>query len=169
MPSTYTPIASTTTSNNTTTEISFSSISGYTDLLLVQSLPNDPNGTYGYSNMRFNSDTTNAYGSNYFYYYNGVTPGRQTSTTSLLLSGTSSYMGNASIITSILNYANPNVYKTVLSRANMNQNGGGVAAETFIFAGAWRSNSAITSVQIFTGATGYSTGSTFTIYGILAA
>jgi hypothetical protein len=168
MASTYTPIASTTTSNNTTTQVSFGSISGYTDLVVVQSLPDDPNGTYGYSNMRFNSDTGTSYSSTYYYYYNGVTSGRQNNVTGFLLSGTSSYMGNASVITSILNYSNTTTYKSILNRANVNQNGGGAAAETFVSVGTWRSTSAITSVQIFTG-TGFSTGSTFTIYGILAA
>jgi hypothetical protein len=168
VPSTYTPIGNTTTSNNTTTQISFSSISGYTDLLIVQSLPNDPNGTYGGVTLRFNSDTTNSYGSNYFYYYNGITPGRQTSSTSINISGTSSYMGNGNIITSILNYANPNGHKTVLTRANMSENAGGVSRETFISAGTYRKNDEITSVQISTG-TGFSIDSTFTLYGIKAA
>lgn len=168
MASTYTPIASTTTSNNTTTQISFSSISGYTDLVIVQSLPNDPNGTYGGVNLTFNSDTTNSYSSRYFYYYNGVTSGSQTTTASINISGTSSYLGNANMVISILNYANPNVNKSVLIRANMSENSGGVVREVFVSAGIYRKNDQITSVQINTG-TGFSTGSTFTIYGILAA
>lgn len=168
MASTYTPIATYTTSNNTTTQINFSSFSGYTDLVLVQALPNDPNGTYGYSNYRFNSDTGTNYSSTYGYNYNGVTAGRQANV-AYLLNGTSSYMSNCLIITQIQNYSNTSTYKPILTRALFSANSGGTVQEEWMSTGQWRSNSAITSIQVYTGATGYSTGSTFTLYGILAA
>ena len=65
---------------------------------------------------------------------------------------------------SINNYSNATTYKTVLWRDNSNTY---VAAQ----AGLWRSTSAITSITLSTNssATNFASGSTFSLYGILAA
>ena len=164
---TYLPIATSTVSGTTTNTITFSSIPNtYTDLVLVQSLPGDPTATYGYSNIRLNSDTGTNYSSTYEYYYNALTPGRQANVTSIL-HGTSSYMGNANIITHIQNYSSTVNNKTTISRVNLGANANGVMQEIFLSAGLYRSTSAITSVTAFIGSGNYSSGSTFTLYGIL--
>lgn len=168
MPSTYTPIQSYTVSGTSTSSINFNSVSGYTDLILVQQLPNDPTATYAYSNYRFNSDTGSNYSTTYMYWYNAVTSGRQ-SNASFILNGTSSYMGNTMIITHIQNYANSTTNKSVLTKAMFSANAGGSPQEIWASVGMWRSTSAITSVNVFINTGNYSSGSTFTLYGIKAA
>jgi hypothetical protein len=63
-----------------------------------------------------------------------------------------------------MNYSNTTTYKTWLSRSGASDR----ATEALV--GLWRSTSAITTIalSIDAGAT-YSTGSTFTLYGIAAA
>lgn len=164
---TYLPIATTTVSGTSTNSVTFSSIPNtYTDLILVQYLPGDPTATYGYSNLRFNSDTANNYSSSYHYYYNAVTAGRQANV-SYILHGTSSFIGNSNIITHIQNYSNTTNNKATISRVNLNANSNGIVQEIFESAGLYRSASAITSVTAFIGSGNYSSGSTFTLYGIL--
>ena len=56
---TYQPIATSTVSGSSTNSVTFTGIpSTYNDLILIQCLPGDPTATYGYSNIRFNSDQT---------------------------------------------------------------------------------------------------------------
>jgi len=165
--STYVPIATNTVSGTTTGTITFSSIPNtYTDLILVQSLPGDPTATYGYSNLRLNGDTATNYSTTYQYYYNARTTGRQSAAT-FILHGTSSYLGNANIITHIQNYSSTVNHKTTISRVNLSANGNGAVQEIFEGAGLYRSASAITSVTAFMNTGNYSSGSTFTLYGIL--
>jgi len=169
MPATYEPIANYTVTNTSTNTINFNSIpSTYTDLRLVQSLPNDPTSTYGYSRYRFNSDTASNYSTNYFYWYNAATAGRQNNQTSIL-NGTSSYLGNTNIMTDILSYSSTSRKKSLITRANFSANGGGVPQEIWLSSALWRSTSAITSVTIFIDSGNYSSGSTFSLYGIKSA
>jgi hypothetical protein len=164
---TYLPIATTTVSGTSTASVTFSSIPNtYKDLVLVQYLPGDPTATYGYSNLRFNSDTASNYSSSYQYYYNASTPGRQANVTSIL-HGTSSYMGNSNIITHIQNYSNTTNNKTSISRVNLSANANGTVQEIFEGTGLYRSTSAITSVTAFISSGNYASGSMFTLYGIL--
>jgi hypothetical protein len=166
MASTYEKVQSTTLSS-TQSSITFSSISGaYTDLVLVMNpISNTTSGSYAY--LRFNSDSTTTYSrvmmggtgtaaqsdksnnssEGYFIYGNQVTT-------------------NASFnaIIDINNYSDTTTYKTFLSRTNTT-NDWGVEA----LLGLWRSNSAITSITIYCGSNSFVSGSTFTLYGILAA
>lgn len=163
---TYEPIA-TATLNGSTASYTFSSIpSTYTDLILVQSLPGDPSGTYGYSNYRVNSDTGSNYNSSYYYWYNAATYGRQTSS-AFILNGTSSYLGNTNIITHIQNYSNSTTYKSLITRANFSANSNGVPQEIWESIGVWRSTAAINSVTAYMNTGNYSSGSTLTLYGII--
>lgn len=163
---TYEPIATSTVSGTSTGTVTFSGIPNtYKDLILVQSLPGDPTATYSYSNLRFNSDTGSNYSSTYFYYYNAATPGRQANVSSIL-HGTSSFMSNSNIITHIQNYSNTTNNKTTISRVNLGGNSNGVVQEVFAGTGLYRSTSAITSVTAFSTSGNYSSGSTFTLYGI---
>jgi hypothetical protein len=161
MPSTYEPIA-TTTLGSSTGSVTFSSISGsYTDLILIIS------GTSsGGSEVKFriNSDT----GSN----YSGTVLGGNGSSAYSFRSSNSTYggFGNAlgtsvsTIIANFMNYSNTTTNKTIITR------GSGAATNATAAAGLWRSTSAITSIVAnFDDATTFSTGSTFTLYGIKAA
>jgi hypothetical protein len=164
---TYEPIATNTVSGTSTGTVTFSSIPNtYKDLVLVQSLPGDPTATYAYSNLRLNGNTATNYSTTYEYYYNAKTAGRQSSAT-FILHGTSSYMGNSNIITHIQNYSSTINNKTTISRVNLAANANGVMQEIFLGAGLYRSESAITSVTCFLNTGNYSSGSTFTLYGIL--
>jgi hypothetical protein len=62
-----------------------------------------------------------------------------------------------------MNYANTTTYKTVLSRANNS------AAGTEAIVGLWRSSAAITSMTVLSETGNIAIGSTFSLYGILAA
>jgi hypothetical protein len=63
------------------------------------------------------------------------------------------------------NYSNTTTYKTVISRASNSANGVTMVVDM------WRSTSAITSITLYAGTVGtnFSSGSTFTIYGVKAA
>jgi hypothetical protein len=164
MPSTYEPIA-TQTLGSAAASVTFSSITGtYTDLVLVCSL-GAANAGQDFK-IQFNGDT----GTNY-------------STTLIRGTGTSAISNrssNASFIyldytgatqnaiqaqynVSIMNYSNATTYKTVLSRFA----DASVASEAEV--GLWRNTAAITSIVVGMTAGNLITGSTFSLYGILAA
>jgi hypothetical protein len=165
MPSTYTPIATTTLGSAQAT-VNFNTISAtYTDLVLVISTA----ATAGNPDivLQFNSDT----GTNY-----SVTSlsGNGTSATSTRASNQSSIkidqtatldgtLGNSVYIVNVMNYSNATTNKTVVNRSN--RAGSGVDASV----GLWRSTSAITAIDIKTSSSTFITGSTFTLYGIKAA
>jgi hypothetical protein len=164
--STYEPIGTyTVTGSNLlgTTGVTFTSFSGYTDLILVQSV----NATApAIGCIQVNGDT----GSNY----------SQTSLSgSGSGSGTSSRASNAgqwntvvahlnttwsTYISQFQNYSNTTTYKTSLHRNN------DLAFGTEAVVGLWRNTAAITSIKAYMDrAEYYVVGSTFTLYGIKAA
>jgi hypothetical protein len=160
--STYTPIA-TTTLGSSASSYTFSSISGsYTDLVLIISAKNSTyNGSSG--ELRFNSDT----GSNYSYTeLAGVsaTPSSSRTSNSTSVQCFRTDINNFGIsIINVQNYSGTNTYKTVISKANLENS-------VRTFAGLWRSTSAITSITILPeGGTTFSSGCTFTLYGIAVA
>lgn len=167
MPSTYTPIATTTGTGSAST-VTFSSISGtYTDLILVCSVFLASSNSV---QIRFNSDS----GSNYSYTVldgsgSTVSSNRQTNVTGIQLAAWSSNVGSTTeaspIFCSINNYSNTATHKTALVRSTANATSGG-SVDGFI--GNWRNTSAITSITIVSGAN-FTTNSTFTLYGIKAA
>jgi hypothetical protein len=66
-------------------------------------------------------------------------------------------------IVHIMNYSNTTTYKTALIRAN------NAAVGVSLFAGLWRSTSAISTVAFtnaFPGSVSFATGSTCTLYGV---
>ena len=163
---TYEPIATTTISGNSTASFTFSSIPAtYTDLVLIANWT-QYTGTLRELAIQLNGDTgtnysiTEVYGngtsalsyrrSNYAYLDIAIqTP----SVTSL----------NTNVV-NFMNYANTTTYKTVLSR----HSAAGAEAEALV--GLWRSTAAINSIKlVFEGAVNFGDGSTFTLYGILAA
>jgi len=164
---TYIPIA-TTTLSSTATSFTFSSISGsYTDLVMVSNFgttSGNPVLTLG-----INGDT----GTNYsFTYIRGdaggavsyALGGRSNTTNILAFSnyGASSNYANT-LIMNFQNYSNSTTYKTTIYRYG--------AAEKEVGAGVtlWRSTSAITSFTVDVGPGTFTSGSTFTLYGIAAA
>lgn len=163
--STYTPIASYTSSGSAST-YTFSSISGlYTDLIVVINYDSATAGNQSL-NMRFNGDT----GTNYSYtILRGSGSAAQSARGSAddriycgsSSTGTTNIASNA--IIHIQNYSNTTTYKTALIRDNN--------PDYYVFAnvGLWRSTSAITSVTFYQTAYNFINGSTFTLYGIAAA
>jgi len=158
--STYSTIA-TTTFGSAASSYTFSSIpQTYTDIVLVANLL--PASS---ARVRFRVDGDS--GSNYSYTVltgNGTTAtsGRYSSTEidlfwANLPSGWSNYICN------FQNYSNTTTFKTILSRGNS------TAIETLANVGLWRSTSAIDSIEIFSSAGNFASGSTFTLYGISAA
>jgi hypothetical protein len=166
---TYTPIV-TYTIPSAVTSYTFSSIpQTYTDLVVVGSFTNGASG-YG-ACITFNGDT----GTNYIYSNQGLL-GLNSGALSYENSGQGglqvAYNGAPTGTPSpwifhINNYSNTATNKTVLSRF-----GSGDYYETNLFAGLYRSTSAITSIRLTPDLplrTTFSAGSTFTIYGIAAA
>jgi len=160
MPKTYTPLA-TTTLSSAAASVTFSSINGsYTDLVLIV---NGTVNTGSYFTLRFNSDSGNNY-SNTEIYQSGNTPGSARNTNNPYMYNGSVGTTQTTVINHIQNYSNSTTNKTVLTRSNV----GG--SEVKVSIGLWRSTSAITSVTCGTGGSNtYQSGSTFTLYGILAA
>jgi hypothetical protein len=163
MPNTYSTIA-TTTLTSTASTVTFNSFSGYTDLIVVVQ-PKPTTGGYDFC-VQFNGDTGNNYSTT-------VLTGDGTTASSVRNTNNSrilcSYNGGANQtvnnkIVQIMNYSNSTTFKTVLSRANNAANG--VDANV----GLWRSTANISSMtfNLQTGGT-FDVGSTFTVYGILAA
>lgn len=158
---TYDCIA-TTTLSSAQSSVTFSSISGsYTDLVIVYAGNQVAQDNF---TLEFNADTGTNYSSTTLY-------GNGTSAASQRFSSTSSIYGpildattQSNLIAQIQNYSNSTTYKTTLIRGNSS------SFRTTATVGLWRSTSAITSVKCqILGATNFSSGSTFTLYGIKAA
>jgi hypothetical protein len=161
MPSTYTPIA-TQTLTGATSSVSFSSIaSTYTDLILTI------DGTVGSNcgiQLRFNSDS----GSNYSFTRmtgdgSSASSDRSSNATFMELGYYVSSTRNMNIV-QIMNYSNTTTNKTVLNRANAQSVNIGAQA----YVEMWRNTSAINAISL-SASGNFSTGSTFTLYGIKAA
>jgi hypothetical protein len=163
--STYTPIA-TQTLTSAQSSVTFSSISGaYTDLVLVCNSGQVTADTS--TNFRVGASNTIDTGSNYAdtgLNGNGSTANsyRNLSNSRMIIAGSNSSDISDNFILQIQNYSNTTTYKTVLSRANVP--GYRVVATVSL----WRNTAAINTIQIY-GGSNLLSGSTFTLYGILAA
>lgn len=171
---TYTTIATTTLSSSASS-VTFSSISGaYTDLeMIIQARSTAAGNGREDFRIRLNGDT----GTNYSYTFirgNGsaASSGRASSQNYADAmyqesNSSSTTFGNNKLI--IMNYANTTTYKTGLTRSSYNLLGNTddvTAAHVFL----WRSTSAVTSIELSTSASGgFSSGCTFSLYGIAAA
>ena len=163
MPSTYTPIATTTLGSSSAT-VTFSSISGsYTDLVLIES---PIFSTASQSLMRVGNGSADT-GSNYSVTY---LRGDGTSATSARFSGTDS-IGTApgttqstdahNVIRNIMNYSNTTTNKSVIERVN--------GQSVWAIVGLWRSTVAINIITLTSLNGTYQSGSTFTLYGVKSA
>jgi len=170
---TYEPIA-TSTLGSDSNYITFSSISGYTDIVAV---------------LNVRSTTASNFSDNYVRLATGgggVDTGTNYSYTRLVGDGTSPTSSRTTSQTQLVggiipaNNAGANVFglcilhfmsytgstnKTVLTNCASDNNGSGYAIRDVAL---WRNTGAITSIQFFTNGN-YKTGSTFTLYGIKAA
>ena len=163
--STYEPIATQTLGSAQAT-VTFSAISSaYTDLVLVIT----PAATSGNPNinLQFNSDTASNYSVTSLS-GNGTsaTSTRASTQTSIKINQTGTLdgtLGNSTYTVNLFNYSNTTTNKTILTRSN--RAGAGVDASV----GLYRSNSAITAIDIKISSSTFLTGSTFTLYGIAAA
>lgn len=163
---TYEPIAKVTLGSASNT-ISFSNISGsYTDLILQCRITGV--STEGYSSgLRFNSDTNTNYSYNNLY-ANGssVTATKVSNSGIMYVLGVDQGLQNSVNFgtINIFNYSNSSIYKTILTQWGQPENA------TMVNTGLWRSTSAITSIDLshYSNYT-FSTGSIFTLYGVLKA
>ena len=165
MPATYEKIATTTLGSSSST-VTFSSISGsYTDLIVIIT-PKTSAAADVY--VRCNSDS----GTNYS--YTGLS-GSGSAASSFRVSNTSNGIlldnlgyadnnNNQVIIAQFNNYSTTTTNKTSIARSN------NAATGVDALVGLWRSTSAINELTFRLNSTHtYSSGSTFTLYGILKA
>ena len=156
MPSTYTPIATHTTTG-TVSSYTFSSIpSTYTDAILVIA---DLGGDTSYK-VNINSDTGSNYSSTFLYGDgSSATSGRGSSVTAAPTVGRRP--GNT--IMQFQNYANTTTNKTFISRGN--------ASNHMVIAtvSLWRSTAAIDSITVTPETGSFGSGVTFTLYGVKSA
>jgi len=163
MAATYEPIA-TTTLASATDIITFSSIpSTYTDLVLI----GNPklSGSLDYK-WYVNGDGSSGLYSQTRLVGNGssASSGRTTGANVLYINANTPASGSVqTFIMNFQNYANTNVYKTVLVRYN------DAGSETAARVALWRNTNAITSISISTDSSTFAVGSMFTLYGIKAA
>lgn len=162
MPVTYENLA-TTTLGSAQSSVTFSSISGsYTDLILVWT-GTLTTGTSVWG-LQYNSDT----GTNYSWTSlrgdgSAASSARDNGSTRI----NCGWIGTTQTteIVHIMNYSNTTTNKTNISRNNA------TVASTYVAAnvGLWRNTSAITSITIKPDSSTFTSGSTFTLYGIKAA
>jgi hypothetical protein len=164
--STYTPIATTTLGSNTAS-YTFSSIpSTYTDLILVVAGQVSSNVSIA---CQVNGDTATSYSTTEIFGDGGTASSfRNSNNAQITVASIGAQINSGSQWVSTLhfqNYSNTTTYKTILGRTSAQ--GTGVNA----IAGLWRSTSAINSIKFmgYAGASGFTTGTTFTLYGIQAA
>jgi len=163
MASTYTPIA-TTTLGSDQANIEFTSIPGtYTDLILTGSISStDP--TFNRAlRVQFNSDTSSLYSTlNLNGEGSSVLSTNSPDSAFIGLCETPIGSNFMTLKLQINNYKNTTTNKTTLST-------GGSANIITAAVGLYRSTSAITSLKLFLSGMSFRTGSSVTIYGILAA
>ena len=159
--STYTPIA-TQTLGSTAATVTFSSISGaYTDLVLVASLNTTAALDYWF---RLNGDTGTNH-SNTRIIGNGTAAlsSRGANSDRTYINAVGSTTGQHQFTINLLNYSNTTTYKTQLTRFD------NAAQELNARVSLWRSTSAVTTILVSTDSSTFTAGSTFSLYGILAA
>jgi len=159
MSSTYEKIA-TTTLGGTAADVTFSSISGsYTDLVLIV---NETCSTGSGLNLQFNSDTSGNYSSIYIFGDGSSAVSGKQNNQSFATFGNTGGSTRGTTIVNFQNYSNTTTYKTYVSRTSTT---GSVAGS---YVSLWRSTSAINAIKLYPNSATWSSGSTFTLYGIKA-
>jgi hypothetical protein len=167
MPNTYVALDKVTV-GTAVASVTFSSISSaYTDLVVVVSGQVASAGIV--LKIQFNSDTASNYSMTELYGTgSSAASSRRTSQTSIetsynLVNFDNGNIGNALI--NVMNYSNTTTYKTLLARTNSPS---ATYPGTVASVGLWRSTAAINSMTLFAAAN-FSSGSTFSLYGIANA
>ena len=157
---TYVAIA-TQTLGSTATSVTFSSIpSTYTDLVVVCNPIESATGNLVWAQV--NGDTGANYSDTVIYGTGSAAPSTRHTNVNYIYAFLTSDTGNKNTVIQFMNYANTTTYKTVLLRSNSTANY--VQAGVYL----WRSTSAINSILLSAQGT-FPVGSTFSLYGILAA
>ena len=157
---TYEPIQTTTLSSNSSVGISFNSFSGYTDLVLII------NGTQSVADdikLVFNSDSGSNYSRIGVYWNSSVRDAFGTNNNTSILCGDLPASGlNGTVMVNIFNYSSNNIYKTCHATNRL-------ASQSQIRACTWRNTNAITTIDVTVNQGVFYSGTSFTLYGILAA
>jgi hypothetical protein len=154
----------TTTLTSSTPSVTFSSFSGYTDLVIIVNAKAAT--TLADVCFRVNGDSATSYSRTALTGNGSAAASNRQSNASYGRSSSESYMNTTELGVYILNfqnYSNTTTYKSILCRGN--RAGQGVDATINL----WRNTAAITSIEIapeFT--TNFASGSTFSLYGVLA-
>lgn len=156
---TYTPIAKTTLSSAAASVI-FSSIpSTFTDLVLIVNAKSQGSNLYPLYKLNTSSSMSRTYLATTL---GGISSGR--SPDSYIVGENQVYSSGFEFnaICHFINYSNTTTYKTVLVRNNNASRNAEALVST------WRSTAAINSIEYYVSGN-FDVGSTFTLYGILAA
>ena len=155
---TYTPIATTTLSTSSSS-VTFNSFSGYTDLRLIMSIKNGIGADYQIR-ATVNGDGAGNYSATILRNASAL---RYTNN-GFIIAGWSNNSNYSVNRLDFLSYANTSVYKTVINRFDNIGDYVGMGVNV------WRNTAAITSISIgLESGQNMVSGSTFTLYGILAA
>jgi hypothetical protein len=163
MPSTYTPIATQTTTAGSTSSVIFSSISNtYTDLVIAY-------GAIGVSDtqvrLRFNGDSSSIYSYTTMSGNGAITESfRQANGSSMTTDYYFSVTTNGgTTLINIMNYANTSMFKTAVMRTNNS------AYAAMANVGLWSSTSAINQIELLCTTGSFAANSIISLYGIKAA
>ena len=149
------------------TTVTFSSIPSTYQHLQLRLLTRTATSASDFIAIRFNGDSGSNYGFHNLY-GNGSAAGASSTTPDTVIAwnvadgGDAANVFNACVF-DILDYANTNKYKTARFLEGHDFNGSGVIE---LRSGAWRSTSAITSIEVFTFGPNFATGSSIALYGI---
>jgi hypothetical protein len=163
LPSTMIPIANLTL-NSATQTITFNNIpQNYTDLVLVSVF----GATSGMDiALRFNGDTSSSNYGTVRMWANGVSgPASNRNTDTGIIPRTN--VNQASTLssmlrTNIMNYVSTSMFKSVIGRYDF-------SSQTEQHAGTWMSTAAINKIEVVAFSNTFTSGSSFTLYGIKAA
>jgi len=164
--STYEPIANA-TGTGSSGQVTFSSIPGtYTDLILVTHYIDVQIDNLG---LRFNSDSGSNYSRTSMY---GTGSSRSSSKNSnqtyayTMYKDTNTTTDPVYATTQIMNYSSSATYKNLINRTGTKS---GSTYNVFLQTLVWRSNNAITQIDIYSGNANFSTNCKWTLFGVKAA
>lgn len=159
---TYTPLANITLSSSATT-VSFSSINqSYKDIILIANFRPDYSSLVG---IRINGDTSSSY--RYVNMSNTISPSynSSTATSSKIYINSNTNLSpstKVSLITNFMDYTSTDKFKHIICRMNNYE------ATIVSSAGRWNSTSSMTSFSIDTDGGTFASGSSFSIFGVIA-
>jgi hypothetical protein len=165
---TYVPIATTTFSNSSTNNYTFSSIpSSYTDLVIIMSATQNGSSAQNIL-MQFNGDSGSNYSVTMMGSGGGTPESQHFPNVSNIQLDRYGYPSSGSdfntYVINIMNYSNTTTYKTILNR-----DGKAISGGTEAWVGLWRNTAAINSIKLFFANYYFNAGSTITLYGIASA